>query len=169
MDSGEYEELKGLIERLTHSGSPMPGEPDVKKLKTLCRSASSEGRSGGGTSSEGWHVFRGVARLPRGGTSSEGWHVFRGVARLPRGGTSSRKFLCICPCPNQMTHALNGAAVHTCAKLFVYALTVMSACLWLGLATGFTCSEGRSPHTGSLGSLALKGGHHTLVHWVHLL
>ena len=64
MDSGEYEELKGLIERLTHSGSPMPGEPDVKKLKTLCRSASSEGRSGGGTSSEG------IARLPR------GWHVF---------------------------------------------------------------------------------------------
>ena len=45
MDSGEYEELKRLLERLTHSGSPMPGEADVKKRKTLCRLASSEGRA----------------------------------------------------------------------------------------------------------------------------
>lgn len=42
MDSSLYEELKALLEGLTHSGSSLPGEPDVKKLKILCKLASAE-------------------------------------------------------------------------------------------------------------------------------
>lgn len=40
MDPGVYEELKSLLERLTHSGASAHGEPDLKKLKSLCKSAS---------------------------------------------------------------------------------------------------------------------------------
>ena len=42
MDSALYEELKSLLEGLTHSGSALPGEPDVKRLKILCKLASAE-------------------------------------------------------------------------------------------------------------------------------
>ena len=38
MDESVREELSGLVEKITHSGSPSLDENQLKKLKRICRS-----------------------------------------------------------------------------------------------------------------------------------